>query len=53
MTCPKCAGLMIREQFSDYFLVCYSWKCVNCGAVVDTTIAKNQQKPPVPESVSH
>jgi phage FluMu protein Com len=53
MTCGKCGGLMIREQFSDYFLVCYAWKCVNCGAVVDMTITKNQEKPTVAESISH
>jgi hypothetical protein len=53
MVCPKCSGLMVREQFADYFLVCHSWKCVNCGAVIDETITKNQRKQPISESVPH
>jgi hypothetical protein len=27
------------ERFSDFFLVFYAWKCINCGAVIDKTIA--------------
>jgi hypothetical protein len=55
MDCAKCKGLMVIERFSDYFLICYAWKCLNCGAVVDSTIKENQRKQPpasAPEPVS-
>ena len=44
MECPKCNGLMDLERFSDFFLVFYAWKCINCGAVIDKTIANNRRK---------
>lgn len=44
MCCPKCQGLMQLERFSDFFLVFYAWKCINCGAVIDRTIANNRKK---------
>ena len=44
MDCPKCNGLMMLERFSDFFLIFYAWKCVNCGAIVDKTIANNRRK---------
>ena len=31
------------ERFSDFFLVFYAWKCVNCGAVIDRTISNNRK----------
>lgn len=43
MDCPKCKGLMLLERFSDFFLVFYAWKCLNCGAVIDRTIADNRR----------
>ncbi len=43
MDCPKCKGLMKLERFSDFFLVFYAWKCINCGAVIDRTIANNRR----------
>ncbi len=46
MQCRKCKGLMVRERFSDYFLMVYAWKCINCGAIVDPTITNNQKKRP-------
>lgn len=42
MPCPKCKGLMVLERFSDFFLAFYGWKCINCGAIVDKTIATNR-----------
>jgi len=35
--------LMLLERFSDFFLAFYAWKCVNCGAVIDRTIANNRR----------
>jgi len=43
MGCPKCKGLMMLERFSDFFLVFYAWKCVNCGAIIDRTISNNRK----------
>jgi hypothetical protein len=55
MDCPKCKGLMMMERFSDFFLIFYAWKCINCGSIVDRTITANKRKslaeleqPPVP-----
>ena len=50
MQCEKCKGLMVRERFSDYFLIVYAWKCINCGAIVDSTITHNQKKHPAVNS---
>jgi len=38
MECPKCKGMMVLDRFSDFFLVFYAWKCMNCGAIIDRTI---------------
>jgi hypothetical protein len=43
MDCPKCRGLMMLERFSDFFLVFYAWKCINCGAIIDKTISNNRK----------
>jgi hypothetical protein len=43
MDCPKCQGLMMLERFSDFFLVFYAWKCLNCGAIIDRTISNNRK----------
>ena len=43
MDCPKCRGLMQLERMSDFFLVFYAWKCINCGALIDKTIANNRR----------
>jgi len=44
MDCPKCRGLMQLERMADFFLVFYAWKCINCGALIDKTIANNRRK---------
>ena len=43
MDCPKCKGLMMLDRFSDFFLVFYAWKCLNCGAIIDRTISNNRR----------
>lgn len=42
MRCPKCDGFMVLEKFSDFFLAFYAHKCVNCGLIMDKTIAENR-----------
>jgi len=34
---------MMLERFSDFFLVFYAWKCINCGAIIDKTICNNRK----------
>lgn len=43
MQCPKCKGLMMLERFSDFFLIFYAWKCINCGSIIDRTISANKR----------
>ena len=43
MDCPKCKGLMRLERFSDFFLVFYAWKCINCGTIIDRKIFNNRR----------
>jgi hypothetical protein len=50
MECPKCRGFMQLERMADFFLVFYAWKCINCGALVDKTIAKNRRASMAPQS---
>ena len=35
---------MMLERFSDFFLIFYAWKCINCGALIDRTISNNRRK---------
>jgi hypothetical protein len=35
---------MMMERFSDFFLIFYAWKCINCGSIIDRTIAANKRK---------
>jgi hypothetical protein len=44
MDCPRCKGLMMLERFSDFFLIFYAWKCINCGSIIDRTICMNRLK---------
>jgi hypothetical protein len=34
---------MMLERFSDFFLIFYAWKCINCGAIIDRTISNNRR----------
>ncbi len=49
MTCERCKGLMLQDQFVDLG-ECYdnmwvsSWRCVNCGYTIDPVVAKNRER---------
>jgi RNase P subunit RPR2 len=48
MTCQRCNGLMVRERYDDLELgssenVIPSWRCLNCGAIVDPVILAHHQ----------
>ncbi|MBI5756109.1 MAG: hypothetical protein HZA12_04210 [Nitrospirae bacterium] len=45
MHCPKCGGFMVTERCTDYSLVFYAWRCINCGTLIDNTILRNKKSP--------
>jgi hypothetical protein len=47
MTCRRCDGLMVREQYDDLELgsagyEISGWRCLNCGAIVDASATHHQ-----------
>lgn len=42
--CIKCQGLLVLRQYYDFFETCFSWRCVNCGLILDRVIAENRRK---------
>ena len=51
MTCQRCDGLMVREQYDnlEFDSAGYEisgWRCLNCGAIVDPLIATHRQTTP-------
>jgi RNase P subunit RPR2 len=50
MTCQRCDGLMVREQYDnlEFDSAGYEisgWRCLNCGAIVDPVIATPELPP--------
>ena len=48
MICQRCEGLMVLERCDDLTLGSAgyevpAWRCLNCGAIVDTVIADHRQ----------
>jgi RNase P subunit RPR2 len=48
MTCQRCEGLMVLERYDDLELgsagyEVSAWRCLNCGAIVDSVIAAHHQ----------
>ena len=48
MTCQRCDGLMVRERYDDLELgsagfEVSAWRCLNCGAIVDSVIAAHNR----------
>jgi len=41
--CPRCDGAMVFERFQDMLTLFYSWRCVNCGEIVDPVVSKNRE----------
>jgi hypothetical protein len=50
MTCPRCDGLVVREYLLDSregsLSGFHGLRCVNCGAIHDDVIRRNQRWPP-------
>jgi hypothetical protein len=36
---------MISERMTDYSIVFYGWRCINCGTIMDGMILKNKENP--------
>lgn len=53
MKCPRCTGLMIRDEFLDLqdeagrcrFM---AWRCMICGEVIDPVILQHRTTRPAP-----
>jgi len=48
MICQRCEGLMVLELYDDLELgsagyEVSAWRCLNCGAIVDSVIAAHRQ----------
>ena len=48
MICQRCEGLMVLERYDDLALGSAgyevpAWRCLNCGAIVDSVIAAHRQ----------
>lgn len=41
--CPRCDGAMVFERFQDMLTLFYSWRCLNCGEIVDPVVARNRE----------
>jgi hypothetical protein len=46
MHCERCSGLMVMDHYRDAYSGGHLWhvamKCVNCGDVIDSQIAKQR-----------
>ncbi len=42
MECRRCEGLMVEEWCCELEVEGYWLRCVNCGAILDRTIQRNQ-----------
>lgn len=52
MTCTRCQGLMVRDQFVDLRddtgrLEFPGWRCLNCGEVVDPVVLTHRINGPI------
>ncbi|WP_447980437.1 hypothetical protein [Candidatus Nitrospira bockiana] len=46
MDCPRCKGVMIRQDLHDHngtYLTVPGWRCLSCGEVLDPTILSNRR----------
>lgn len=53
MKCPRCTGLMIRDDYFDLQdeagrCTFVAWRCLICGEVLDPVILRHRSAPPAP-----
>ncbi len=55
MICRRCQGLLVRELLGEGLLVTLSYRCVNCGAMLDQQIEANRRatQPPSRKGTVH
>ncbi|OGW66923.1 MAG: hypothetical protein A3H49_09410 [Nitrospirae bacterium RIFCSPLOWO2_02_FULL_62_14] len=46
MKCPKCTGLLIREDIREQSGRFQGWRCIQCGFRLDHLIAQNRTATP-------
>jgi hypothetical protein len=51
MSCVRCSGFMVSESFEDlrddaHHFRFTAWRCLNCGAVVDSVIVGHRRASP-------
>jgi hypothetical protein len=49
MTCPKCKGIMAKEDLyvsSDQVIIPDVFRCINCGEIIDPVILENRKNCP-------
>jgi hypothetical protein len=46
MKCPKCTGLLIREDIREQSGRFQGWRCIQCGFRLDHLIAQNRTSAP-------
>lgn len=46
MKCPKCTGLLIREDIREQSGRFQGWRCIQCGFRLDHLIAQNRTSVP-------
>ncbi len=46
MKCPKCTGLLIREDIREQSGRFQGWRCIQCGLRLDHLIAQNRTATP-------
>lgn len=40
--CYRCNGAMVYERFQDMLDMFYAWRCLNCGEIMDSVVARNR-----------
>lgn len=46
MKCPKCAGLLAREDIREQYGRFQGWRCIQCGFRLDELMARNRAAAP-------
>lgn len=42
MKCHRCNGAMVYERFQDMLQMFHAWRCLKCGEIVDSVVARNR-----------
>lgn len=42
MKCHRCEGLMVHDTITDTYYTEPTYRCVNCGEILDNTVLNNR-----------